>query len=131
MGMAERIKKRRIELGLTQEELGEKIGLQKSAIAKYENGRVENIKRSVILSMSSALQCNPSYLLDLEEKTKDMPKQFEFYLTEATKDIAKEIYENKELYVLFQNAKDASPEDLKTVNTMLLALKSKNAKDGD
>ena len=29
-----------------KEELGEKIGLQKSAIAKYENGRVENIKRS-------------------------------------------------------------------------------------
>ena len=44
MEMAERIKERRVLMGLTQEELGKKLGLQKSAIAKYENGRVENIK---------------------------------------------------------------------------------------
>ena len=40
MNMAERIKERRISLGFTQEELGEKLGLQKSAIAKYENGQI-------------------------------------------------------------------------------------------
>lgn len=63
MGMAERIKERRISLGLTQEELANKLGLQKSAIAKYENGRVENIKRSVILKMSEILECSPPYLM--------------------------------------------------------------------
>ena len=47
--MAKRIKERRIKYGLTQEELAEKLGLKKSAIAKYENGRVENIKRTTIL----------------------------------------------------------------------------------
>lgn len=63
MCMAERIKKRRIAMGYTQEELANKLGLQKSAIAKYENGRVENIKRSVIKEMSRILECSPSYLL--------------------------------------------------------------------
>lgn len=67
--MGEQIKKRRIEMGFTQEELGEKLGLQKSAIAKYENGRVENIKRSVIKKMSEVLNCSPSYLLGLETAT--------------------------------------------------------------
>lgn len=62
MGMAERIKERRIFMGYTQEELGEKLGLQKSAIAKYENGRVENIKRSVISNMAKILDCSPAYL---------------------------------------------------------------------
>lgn len=38
MGMAEKIRKRRIELGLTQEELAAKLGVQKSAVAKYETG---------------------------------------------------------------------------------------------
>jgi transcriptional regulator with XRE-family HTH domain len=47
MGMAERIKERRLIMKYTQEELAEKLGLQKSAIAKYENGRVENIKRCI------------------------------------------------------------------------------------
>lgn len=63
MNMSERIKEQRIRLGLTQEELGLKLGLQKSAIAKYENGRVENIKRSVIAKMAEVLECSPSYLM--------------------------------------------------------------------
>ena len=40
--MAIRIKKCRLENNLTQEELAEKLGLKKSAVAKYENGRVKN-----------------------------------------------------------------------------------------
>lgn len=66
MSMADKIKERRIALGYTQEELASKIGLQKSAIAKYENGRVKNLKRSKILELAKALQCEPSYLLDFD-----------------------------------------------------------------
>ena len=68
MSMKERIRERRIALKYTQEELGQKVGLQKSAIAKYEKGRVENIKRSVLLKMAEALECSPLYLLDLEDE---------------------------------------------------------------
>lgn len=67
MGMSERIKKKRIESGLTQEELAEKLGIQKSAIAKYENGRVVNIKRSVIANMAKIFDCSPSYLMAMDE----------------------------------------------------------------
>lgn len=66
MSMAERIKERRVLLGYTQEELANKVGLQKSAIAKYENGRVENIKRSIIKKMADILECTPSYLLGFD-----------------------------------------------------------------
>lgn len=67
MDMSERIKTRRIFMGFTQEELGEKLGLQKSAIAKYENGRVENIKRSIIANMAKVLDCSPAYLMGWDE----------------------------------------------------------------
>lgn len=67
MEMSDRIKERRIAVGITQEELGNKLGLQKSAIAKYENGRVENIKRSVIIKMADILECSPIYLMGLED----------------------------------------------------------------
>lgn len=78
--MSERIKSRRIQMGLTQEELGEKLGLQKSAIAKYENGRVENIKRSVISNMAKVLDCSPCYLMGWEEqREKTNPKIIDYY----------------------------------------------------
>ena len=67
MGMPERIKERRKEMGYTQTELGKKLGLQASAIAKYENGRVENMKRSVIAKMAKVLECSPTYLMGLED----------------------------------------------------------------
>lgn len=72
MSMADKIKERRTFMGYTQEELGDKLGLQKSAIAKYENGRVENIKRSVIAKMAEVLECSPCYLLDWEENKNEV-----------------------------------------------------------
>ena len=61
--MAQRIKELRIKRGLSQEQLAELLGLQKSAIAKYENGRVINIKRSTIANMAEIFNCNPSYIM--------------------------------------------------------------------
>ena len=49
----------------------------------------------------------------------------EYYLNPKTREIAQEIYENKNLSLLFDAARDASPEDLQTVHTMLSALKKK------
>lgn len=44
MNMGERIKQLRIANGLTQEELGKYIGVQKAAIRKYEKGEVKTWK---------------------------------------------------------------------------------------
>lgn len=65
--LASRMKELRKNQGLTQEALAEKLGLQKSAIAKYENGRVSNIKRSTLETMSKIFGVTPSYILGYEE----------------------------------------------------------------
>ena len=70
MDMGTRIKEARIAKGMTQEELGKIVGVQKSAIAKYEKGRVVNIKRSTLQKIASALNINPSSLL-FEESPKE------------------------------------------------------------
>ena len=57
------IKEARIAKGLTQEELGKLVGVQKSAIAKYENGRVVNIKRSTLQKLATALNLKGSDLI--------------------------------------------------------------------
>lgn len=63
MEIGQRIKKARLERGLTQQELGAIVGVQKSAIAKYESGRVVNIKRSTLQKIASALNIRPSELI--------------------------------------------------------------------
>ena len=50
MTTGERIRQLRIDHQMTQEELGAKVGVQKAAIYKYENGLVVNLKRSVMKS---------------------------------------------------------------------------------
>lgn len=75
MNMGERIKEKRKELGLTQEELGKRVGLQKSAIAKYENGRVENMKRSMIEKMSEVLGCSPTWLIGVDQIDQHLSRQ--------------------------------------------------------
>lgn len=76
MNMGERIKQLRIANGLTQEELGKYLGVQKSAIRKYEKGSVQNIKRSSIEKMSNLFKVSPSYLMCLEDETKIKNKTF-------------------------------------------------------
>ena len=69
MNIGEKIKNARLQKGLTQEALGELLGVQKSAIAKYESGRVVNIKRSTLKKLSEILNIRPSELIgDVEKK---------------------------------------------------------------
>lgn len=52
-----------------------------------------------------------------------------WYTNPATAKIAQEISDNKELSLLFDAARDADPEDLQTVHSMLMALKRKEHKE--
>ena len=88
--IGQKIKKARLERGLTQQELGNMVGVQKSAIAKYENGRVVNIKRSTLQKIAKALKIRPSELL-FDESPKDTANLHvkiitDFELMEAIKD---------------------------------------------
>lgn len=68
MNIGNKIKAARIAKGMTQEELGKHLGVQKSAIAKYENGRVVNIKRSTLKKISDLLDIRASELIFDEQK---------------------------------------------------------------
>ena len=75
MDIGEKIRTARISKGMTQEELGKLLGVQKSAIAKYENGRVVNIKRSTLKKISNILEIRPSELISIEEEIRKAPEE--------------------------------------------------------
>lgn len=57
------IKYARIQKGYTQEALANIVGVQKSAVAKWENGRVTEIKRSNLISLADALGIEDTLLV--------------------------------------------------------------------
>lgn len=64
MTIGEKIKMQRKSLGLTQTELGAKLGVQKNAVSKWECGRVDDIPGSKIKVMAQLFGVQPSYLID-------------------------------------------------------------------
>ena len=71
MTIGERIHNARMDKGMTMDELGKRIGVQKSAINKYEKGIVTNIKRSTIARIAIALDVSPVYLLGYDDPCVD------------------------------------------------------------
>lgn len=86
MTIGSKIKQARINHGWTQEELGRRVGVQKSAIAKWETGRVENIKRSSLMALAEALEISP---VELIGNQKDIDKEMSPAKAEITELIDK------------------------------------------
>lgn len=59
MSVGSAIRKLRLEKGMTQDELGELLGVKKSAVQKWESGRVTNLKQSTVKALCEIFDKNP------------------------------------------------------------------------
>lgn len=74
MTMGEQIKQLRLERNMTLEELGNKVGVGKSTVRKWENGMIANMRRDKIAKLASALDVSPAYLMGWEQSNEgDVP----------------------------------------------------------
>ncbi len=116
--MGKILKELRLERGLTQEEVGKIIGVQKAAIQKYEKGDVENMKRSSLIKLSEFYNVPVAYLMGHKELDIEIAKedaQFGEYL---------ELLKTRpEMKMLFNLTKDATREEVekavKIIETIL------------
>lgn len=169
----DRVKNRRLQLGLTLQELADRVGYKhRSSVTRVEQGEVEATFEKID-AFAKALNTSRSYLVgwvdDPDEEVREMVagdgflrlrspdevremhlrKEFQmghyasdhvfidpeantsegpaepYYLDPETAEIAQEIYEDKELRALFDAARDISPEDMKTLYSVALAMKRK------
>lgn len=56
MDIGNRIKQRRLSLGITAEDLAYEIGKSRTTIYRYENGDIENIPTTVLEPLAEALR---------------------------------------------------------------------------
>jgi repressor LexA len=70
MEIAKLIRERRLELGLTMKQLGQKAGASESAVSRWEAGETDNMKRTNIVKVADALHISPLTFLgyDISDK---------------------------------------------------------------
>ena len=67
MNIGQRIKQRRKALGMTADELGARLGKDRSTIYRYEKGDIENLPLDILEPIAAALQTTPQYLMGWEQ----------------------------------------------------------------
>lgn len=74
MNIGRRIRERRIELGLSVDDLAKKLNKNRATIYRYESNYIENLPTSVLESISKILNVTPAYLMGWEN-SKPFKKQ--------------------------------------------------------
>lgn len=108
------------KFGVTTADVCKATGIGQSTMSNWKN------RRNLISGKNAQLiadyfKVSVDYLMTGKEKDGGET----YYLNEETSKMAQSIFENKNLRMLFDAAQDATPEDLETVHSMLLALKRK------
>lgn len=121
MDIGDKIRQLREEKGMTLEELGNKVGVGKSTVRKWETGMIENMRRDKIKKVADALNVTPDYLMGWSEQPHEflvdglrveVPTLPQGDREEALREKAKMLYES------YHNA---SPEVQKAVDLLLKA----------
>lgn len=78
MTVGERIKRRRVELGMSAEQLAGILGINKATIFRYENGVIEKMPITILEPIAEALKTTPAWLLgwyaeDTDRATETIP----------------------------------------------------------
>ena len=105
--------------GITAYKFCKETGISQSTISTWKKKR-NIISGEIAQTIASYFNISVDYLMTGKEKEAD-----KYYINEETAEMAQTLFENKPLRVLFDAAKDTTPEDLETTYNMLMALKKK------
>lgn len=120
------IKRIRQMRGMTQGELADAVNVKRQTISSWEVNRTEPDMGSVEL-LAKALNCRKSDLIG--ESSATTQTRNEWYNNHEASHIAQILFESPETRVLFDAAKDSTPENLLLAADLLRRLKGTN-KDG-
>lgn len=124
MGLYEQIRDIAKEKGYSINRLEKELGFARSSINKFNKNKPSTDK---IRQIADLLGVSVDHLLN----GTDDDQKAGYYLNEETAKAAQEIFENRELKMLFDAARDADPEDLMALHSMALALKRKERGNDD
>ncbi len=69
--MRDRLKKRRIDMGLTLEEVAQELNVERPTIQRYESGKIKSVSTTTVEKLAKALRCSPAYLMGWSDEVRD------------------------------------------------------------
>ncbi len=112
------------ERGYSNYRVAKETGISQVTLSDWKNGKITP-KIGALQKIADLLNVSLDYLVGIEAKEEPT----NYYLNDETAKIAQQIFDNKELKILFDAAKDVSPQDLKLVYEMTKRLKDKEGSD--
>jgi transcriptional regulator with XRE-family HTH domain len=103
----------------SQAELAEYVGVTQATVSNWCNG-IKMPRMSKIDMICEFLEINRSDLMN------DQLQDSQYYLNPETAQIAQEVFDNPDLRILFDAARDVSPDNIKLAAEMLSRFKKTN-----
>lgn len=123
--IGEMIRERRQNLGITLDQLAADLGVTAKTVQRYETGE-RKVKINTVMEISKILNFDYNkFMADAKQRLSGETNHVSYYINEETAKIAQEIYDNKELKILFDASRNAKPEDLLIVADMIKKLKDR------
>ena len=130
--IANKIKTRRIELGLTLEEVGQAVGVGRSTVQRWESGLIKNMGRDKIAALAKVLQMSAVELVPAPDLPwEQVAEKAELYdsISGEDHDRLEALHQNPRLGMLFDRQRKMSSSD---VDFMLqMADRILKERDGD
>lgn len=108
----------------TQLELANYIGVSNTSVNNWTKGY--NTPRMDKIDLICSF-----FRIRREDLLTDTPQEQTYYTNPETAKVAQEIFDNSDLRILFDAAKDSSPEQLKLAAEMLRQFKKTSGEDND
>lgn len=118
--VGKRIKERRLELGLSAEELAPMVGLSAATIYRYENGEIKKVNTTKLQPFAKALKTTEAYLMGWSEKIENNQEVQE---DNELLELRESMRRNPKIRILFSAARGIKEEHIELATAMLNALK--------
>ena len=79
MLLNDKLKARRIELGLTMLDVAKSVGVSESTISRWESGDIGNMRRDKIALYAKALKTSPLFIMGIDNDTDEEENIFDKY----------------------------------------------------
>lgn len=109
--------------GVPQTILEKELGFSRGSIGKM---RTSNMTHERLQKIADYFHVSVDYLLTGKDTPKESQSGKIYYFDDETAEAAQELFESKEMRLLFDAAKGSRPEDLKMAEDFLRRLKETN-----